>query len=201
MIEGANGVPVPVAGAARAARDLAWGRPSIEREIPGGPPNIPHRSLCRRAVREATPGHGRCTTVGIVALHAPPEVSSRYMEASMTTRLSITAVLMALAVSAGVMRFGFSVASASQQGPAAQATAQPSQSGMQNMMKMHEQMMAAMKADDAKLDALVKDMNVATGDAKVKAMAAVVHELVQQHKAMHGRMGEMHQKMMGEHGR
>ncbi len=50
---------------------------------------------------------------------------------------------------------------------------------------MHEQMMADMKAGDAKLDALVKDMNAATGDAKVDAIAAVVNELVRQQKAMH----------------
>jgi hypothetical protein len=29
--------------------------------------------------------------------------------------------------------------------------------------------------------------------AKVTAMAAVINELVQQHTAMHGRMGQMHQ--------
>jgi hypothetical protein len=44
---------------------------------------------------------------------------------------------------------------------------------MADMMKMHEQMMAEMKTGDAKLDALVRDMNAAAGDAKVKAMAAV----------------------------
>jgi hypothetical protein len=68
---------------------------------------------------------------------------------------------------------------------------------MADMMKMHEQMMAEMKAGDAKFDALVKDMNAAAGDAKVNAMAAVVNELVRQHKAMHERMGQMHQQMMG----
>ena len=71
-----------------------------------------------------------------------------------------------------------------------------SPSNMQDMMKMHEQMMAEMKAGDAKLDALVKDMNDAKGEAKVNAVAAVVNELVLQHKAMHGRMGQMHQEMM-----
>jgi hypothetical protein len=101
---------------------------------------------------------------------------------------------MTLAV-AGVMRFGFGVASTSAQGSAAQATAPP-RPAMQDMMKMHEQMMAEMKAADSKLDALVRDMNAATGDAKVKAMAAVVYELVQRHKAMHGHMGQMHMQMM-----
>jgi hypothetical protein len=71
---------------------------------------------------------------------------------------------------------------------------------MQDMMKMHEQMMAEMKAGDAKLDALVKDMNSATGGTKIDAVAAVVNELVRQHQAMHGRMGQMHQQMMGGRG-
>jgi hypothetical protein len=51
-------------------------------------------------------------------------------------------------------------------------------SNMQDMMKMHEQIMAEMKAADGPLDALLKDMNAATGDAKVNAVAAVVTELV-----------------------
>jgi uncharacterized protein HemX len=113
----------------------------------------------------------------------------------MTIRLSVAAVCVASALAAGVMWFGFSVAEASQ-GSTAQGTAPSPQPNMAEMMKMHEQMMAEMKAADGKLDALVRDMNVATGDAKVKAMAAVVYELVQQHKAMHGHMGQMHQQMM-----
>jgi hypothetical protein len=92
----------------------------------------------------------------------------------------------------GATRPGFDVAEAAQ-GQAAQGAAQPQQPGMQDMMKMHEQMMADMKAGDAKLDALVRDMNGATGEGKVTAVAAVINELVQQHKAMHGRMGQMHQ--------
>jgi hypothetical protein len=75
-----------------------------------------------------------------------------------------------------------------------------SESSMQDMMKMHEQMMAEMKAGDAKLDALVKEMNAATGNTKVNAVAAVVNELVGQHKAMHEHMGHMHQEMMGGRG-
>ena len=70
-------------------------------------------------------------------------------------------------------------------------------SNMQDMMKMHEQMMAEMKAADSKLDALVKDMNAGTGEARVNAVAAVVTELVRQQKSMHDRMGQMHQQMMG----
>jgi hypothetical protein len=40
-------------------------------------------------------------------------------------------------------------------------------------------------------------MHAASGDAKVNATAAVVSELARQQKAMHGRMGRMHQQMMG----
>ena len=66
-----------------------------------------------------------------------------------------------------------------------------------NNCPMCQQMMAEMKAGDAKLDALVKEMNAAKGEAKVNALAAVVTELVGQHKAMHNHVGEMHQHMMG----
>jgi hypothetical protein len=69
---------------------------------------------------------------------------------------------------------------------------------MAAMMKMREQMMAEMSAGDARLDALVKDMNSATGPAKITAMSATLIELVQQHKAMHDRMG--HMQMMGGRG-
>jgi uncharacterized protein YhaN len=86
--------------------------------------------------------------------------------------------------------------------PTAQSSQQreQTQSNIQEMMKMHEQMMAEMKAADSKLDALVKDMNAATGDAKVNAVAVVVTELVRQQKSMHDRMGQMHQQMMGGRG-
>ena len=46
------------------------------------------------------------------------------------------------------------------------------------------------------MDALVKGMNAAKGEAKVDAVAAVVTELVTQQKGMHGHMGQMHQTMM-----
>jgi hypothetical protein len=73
----------------------------------------------------------------------------------------------------------------------------PAASGMGDMKQMHEKMMAAMKAGDARLDALVTTMNAAaSNDAKTNAVAAVVTELVAQHKAMHGHMNEMHQHMM-----
>ena len=119
----------------------------------------------------------------------------------MATRLSVASVCVTLALVFGVTRVGFSVAKATQESPAAQRATQPQQPNMQDMMKMHQQMMAEMKAGEAKLDALVKDMNAASGETKVTATAAVVNEPVQQHKAMHGRMGQMHQQMMGGRGR
>ena len=82
----------------------------------------------------------------------------------------------------------------------AQGTVQPPQANMPDMMKMHEEMMAGMKADDAKLDALLKDMNAAAGNAKVNAVAAVVTELARQQTIMHGHMSQMHQQMMGGRG-
>lgn len=114
----------------------------------------------------------------------------------MAIRLSVAAICVILALALGAIRPGFNVAEATQQTPPAQVATQP-QLGMQDMMTMHEQMMAEMKANTAKLDALVKDMNAAAGDARVSALVAVVNELARQHTSTHGRMAEMHQQMMG----
>ena len=117
----------------------------------------------------------------------------------MMRRLTAGAVVMAIfGFTFGVRPLG-PTADAAAQTPSAQG-AQPhahTPSSTQDMMKMHEQMMAEMKAADSRLDALVKDMNAATGDGKVNAVAAVVTELVRQQKSMHERMGQMHQHMMG----
>ena len=62
---------------------------------------------------------------------------------------------------------------------------------------MCHQMMGEMKAADLKLEQLVNEMNTATGDAKVAAMAQIVTELVRQRAAMHNRMAAMdHGAMM-----
>jgi hypothetical protein len=114
----------------------------------------------------------------------------------MTMRFSFTVGVIAVALVLGTTSFDSHVAVASQQAPAAQGLERPTRD-MQGMMKMHEQMMAEMKANDAKLDALVKDMNGATDDARTTAVIAVVNELARQHNAMHDQMGEMHQHMMG----
>jgi hypothetical protein len=110
----------------------------------------------------------------------------------MSTRIAvITTFLVALAVVPGRVNSGLTA-----QTPPATSSGQQAAPTMQDMTKMHEQMMAQMQAGDARLDALVKDMNAAKGEAKVDAVAAVVTELVTQQKAMHGHMGQMHQMMM-----
>ena len=112
----------------------------------------------------------------------------------MSKRLILaTATIVVMTI--GVVQFGAA-------GAAPQVSSQPSAQssgqtpGMPGMMKMHEQMLAEMKAGDEKLDALVKDMNAASGDAKVAAIAAVVTELAIQQHSMHQHMGHMHQQMM-----
>jgi hypothetical protein len=77
---------------------------------------------------------------------------------------------------------------------------QSSPPAMPDMMKMHQQMMADMKAANAKLEALVTAMNGATGAAKADAVAAVVNELARQHITMTTRMSTMHEQMMGAMG-
>jgi hypothetical protein len=118
----------------------------------------------------------------------------------MTTQLPFVSALVVFACLSGAMTFAPETADAAQRQPPARADGQQPEPSMQGMMKMHERMMAEMKAGDVTLDALVKDMNSATGDAKINAVARVVSELVRQHKAMVERMGEMHQQMMDGHG-
>lgn len=113
----------------------------------------------------------------------------------MARRFAVAAVPFLALVLVGT-RFGFDVVAATPQDPVPH-TMPSQQPGMHDMMKMHEQMMADMQAAGAKLDALVNDMNAAKGDAKVNAVAAAVNELARQQKAMYGRMGQMHQHMMG----
>ena len=58
-------------------------------------------------------------------------------------------------------------------------------------MKMMAERSADLAAADKRLDELVRAMQSAKGAAKVDSLAAVVVELVAQHKAMHGRMARM----------
>ncbi len=61
----------------------------------------------------------------------------------------------------------------------------------QQMMQMHQKMMAEMTAMDQRLQDLVTQMNAAQGQAKVDAMAAAVTELVNQQTQMHEHMASM----------
>jgi len=63
------------------------------------------------------------------------------------------------------------------------------------MMEAHQAKMAehkaAMEAHRARMDELVAEMNQATGDAKVDAVAAVLSEMWSQHESMQDGMGMM----------
>jgi len=90
-----------------------------------------------------------------------------------------------------------SLLAAQQAPPPATEPGQAMPSNMTDMMKHHhEMMMAEMKTADATLEQLAAQMNAATGDAKVAAMAAVVNELVRQQQAMHEHMAQMPMMMM-----
>ena len=62
--------------------------------------------------------------------------------------------------------------------------------GMKGMMGKG-QMMSNWKDQDAELDKLVAEMNSASADKKLDAVAAVVAKLVEQRKAMHEQMQKM----------
>jgi uncharacterized membrane protein len=53
------------------------------------------------------------------------------------------------------------------------------------------QMMSNLKDQDAELDKLVAEMNSASADKKLDAVAAVVAKLVEQRKALHEQMQKM----------
>jgi acyl-CoA synthetase (NDP forming) len=65
-----------------------------------------------------------------------------------------------------------------------------------HMMEMRQTMMTKMHAADAELDRLVADMNAATGDAKVAAIAGLLTRMVQQRTQMRGDMQESMKTMM-----
>lgn len=120
----------------------------------------------------------------------------------MTTRLSLLLSVGALGLVFALVPGGPFHRSASAMSPVA-SPAPPSPGGqmgmpMQDMSKMHEKMMADMKAAQTRLDDLATKMNAATGEAKIVAMAELLNEFVQQHRNMNQRMGDMHQRMMGQ---
>ena len=118
----------------------------------------------------------------------------------MAMRFVFGASVLAVTIMSVVSRDGRVVALAQHEhehGTTVAAAAPPQE--MHDMMNMHEAMMAEMRAADARLDALVNDMNKAKGDDRVAALTAVVNEMVRQHTAMCGRMSQM-QQMMGGRG-
>ena len=66
----------------------------------------------------------------------------------------------------------------------------PDMMGMKGMMGKVN-MMSNWKDQDAELDKLVAEMNSASADKKLDAVAAVVAKLVEQRKAMHEQMQKM----------
>ena len=71
--------------------------------------------------------------------------------------------------------------------------------GAQSMATMKD-MMARMATDDARLEALVADMNMLTGEMKIEAMARVVTLLVERQSMMRRHMMDMHGRMMPQMG-
>lgn len=75
---------------------------------------------------------------------------------------------------------------------------EPNQSPSQAQRKaMHQQMAAEIKAQDAELQQLVKQMNDAPEAKKADAVAAVVNKLVADRLAMHHEWENMRQQMRG----
>jgi hypothetical protein len=77
--------------------------------------------------------------------------------------------------------------------PAASGQAAPAAATgqMGDMMARHQAMMTEMHAANQKLDDLVAKMNAAGGNDRIDAMAAVINELVAQHKNMGAGMMSM----------
>ena len=113
----------------------------------------------------------------------------------MTMRLSLAAFV-GLILLAGTLAMPPGAAGEQTATPAVGAPAQPQMPAM-NMMKMHEQMAAEMKANDARLDAVIQALSAAKGDARIDALAATVNELARQYKAERAHMSEMHRTMCG----
>lgn len=64
------------------------------------------------------------------------------------------------------------------------------------MMEWHQKMVDKFKAQDAELEKLVAEMNAASGEKKVEAIAAIVNKMMENRKAWHSEMEGRHQKMM-----
>ena len=64
------------------------------------------------------------------------------------------------------------------------------------LREWHQQMMEKIKAQDAEMDKLVQDMNAATGEKKVDAIAAIINKAMEHRKAWHQEMEARHKKLM-----
>ena len=82
------------------------------------------------------------------------------------------------------------------------AHCRPAQSlrGAPSMATMPKDMMTRMATEDARLEALVADMNMFTGEMKLDAMARVLTLLVERQSTMHKHMMDTHRRMMLEMG-
>jgi hypothetical protein len=72
---------------------------------------------------------------------------------------------------------------------------QPTRGG-QSMAMMQKDMMARMAAEDARLETLVADMNMFTGEMKIEAMARALTLLVERQVMMRQHMMDMHGRTM-----
>jgi hypothetical protein len=68
--------------------------------------------------------------------------------------------------------------------------------GGQSTATMQKDMMSRMAAEDARLETLVADMNMFTGEMKIDAMARVLTLLAERNLMMRRHMMEMHGRMM-----
>jgi hypothetical protein len=123
----------------------------------------------------------------------------------MTWSTTVVPVTVAIAVLGGLAGLGRAQTAGSSAAPQeSHEHAQPAPASgpsrghesMQGHQQMMQQMMQQMRSTDDRLAVLVKQMNEATGDAKVAAIAQVVTELVAGQRAMHAHMGTMHEHMM-----
>ena len=64
------------------------------------------------------------------------------------------------------------------------------------MADWHQKMMEKIKAQDAEMDKLIQEMNAASGEKKVEALAAIANKAMEERKAWHAEMEMRHKTMM-----
>jgi hypothetical protein len=103
----------------------------------------------------------------------------------------LTAVLFIVASAAATSSAAGRLPQHDHQAPAETADEHSGTAPAPDMMAMRQQMKAEHSAADARLRLLVEQMNTATGQARVDAMAAVVIELVAERSSMRAHMDRM----------